>query len=203
MFPILAPITRWLIFANVLVYGAEIAWRGQTLFYLALWPWGSVATAYSAPFQPWQLITYGFMHDPDGYMHILFNMLSLFMFGSDVERSMGEKRYFAFYFVCILGAGLVQMAAMASGLAPSGMVVGASGAVFGILLAFAIAFPHRRIIMFPIPVPIPARIFVAIYALAELYFGISARVLGVAHFAHLGGAVAGYLLILYWRHGRK
>ncbi len=203
MFPVLAPITRILILVNVVVFGMEMLFRGQMLYYLALWPWGSEAALNLAPFGLWQLVTYGFLHSPNWYPHIIFNMLALFMFGSDVERSMGEKRYLAYYFTCIIGAGLAQLVSMAVGIAPKYLVVGASGAVFGILLAFAIAFPDRRLIMFPIPIPIPARVFVAIYAALELYLGIFARNQGIAHFAHLGGAAAGYLLILYWRHAPR
>jgi membrane associated rhomboid family serine protease len=203
MFPALAPITRWLILANVLVYGLEMLSPGVTLYYLALWPWGSEATRYSAPFMPWQLVTHGFMHSPGNYFHIVFNMFSLFMFGSDIERSMGARKYLTYYFVCVIGGGLLQMLAMAVGISPPGPLVGASGAVFGILLAFGIAFPYRRLVMLPIPIPLPAWLFVIIFGASSLAFGLLGYYQSVAHFAHLGGALAGYLLILYWRHGRR
>ena len=201
MFPRLSPIVRILIITNVLVFGGQILWPGFFEQYFALWPWGSVLSRRTAPFEFWQLVTYGFVHG--GYAHIFFNMFALFMFGSDIERSMGERRFVTYYFVCIIGAGLAQLIVMAVGLSPSAAVLGASGAVFGILLAFAIAFPQRRLIILPIPIPMPAWLFVLLYSLLELYLGIFQTQQGVAHFAHLGGAAAGYLLILYWRHAPR
>lgn len=205
MFPEISPAVRTLILINVLIFGVQMTDIGYvfTLEHFALWPIDSQASLYSAPFRPWQLITYGFMHDPGRYSHIIFNMFGLFMFGSDVERSMGLKKFLTYFFICVVGAALTQLAAMAIGFAPRRPVLGASGALFGVLLAYAIAFPHRKLIVFPIPVPISSRMFVTLYAGFELWMGFSGLAQGVAHFAHLGGALAGYLLILYWRHAPR
>lgn len=199
MFPPLAPITRLIIIVTVLCYGGQLLAQGWTEYYFALWPFGSQATPYSAPFRPWQVVTYAFMHG--GLTHIFFNMFALLMFGSDIERSMGQVKYITYYFVCLVGAAIAQLIVMYMSHSPPFPTVGASGAVFGILLAFGVGFPERRLIVFPIPVPIPARIFVGLYCALELYLGVTGTQQGVAHFAHLGGAAAGLLLILYWRHG--
>ena len=185
------------------MYGLEKLAPGRMFYYFALWPWNSVATRSSAPFEIWQVVTYGFLHEVQNYAHIFFNMFALFMFGSDIERSMGVTRYLTYYFVCIVGAALAQLTVLAFSNGPHYYTVGASGAVFGILLAFAIAFPERRLIVFPIPIPMPARVFVTLYCILELVLGITGTQQGVAHFAHLGGAAAGYLLILYWRHAPR
>jgi len=200
MFPTLAPVTRNLIIANVLMFGLQQFAPAWTTYYLALWPLGG-PTRFSAPFEFWQLLTYGFLHG--GLAHIFFNMFAMFMFGSEIERSMGTKKYLSYYFVCTIGAAIAQISVMASMQGPPIPTVGASGAVFGILLAFGIAYPDRRLIMIPIPIPLPAWLFVTLYALLELYLGVFGRQQGVAHFAHLGGAAAGYLLILYWRYARR
>jgi membrane associated rhomboid family serine protease len=173
------------------------------LAYFALWPLGTQIAGHSTLFMPWQLVTYGFMHSADNWMHIFFNMFALFMFGSEIERSMGQRRYLIYYFICVVGAALVQLLAMAIGISPPGPVVGASGAVFGLLLAYGVTFPNRRLIVLPIPIPLPAWLFVTLYAVLELWLGIFRVGEGIAHFAHLGGAAAGYLSILYWRHVRR
>ncbi|HYM36706.1 MAG TPA: rhomboid family intramembrane serine protease, partial [Steroidobacteraceae bacterium] len=200
MFPRLSPAIRLLIIANVLIFGGQILLPQFFEYYFALHPLSSQESSDSAHFALWQLITYGFLHA--SVTHIFFNMFALFMFGSDIERSMGQRKFLVYYFVCIVGAGLTQLLVMAIGITPPADVVGASGAVFGILLAFAIAFPHRRLIVLPIPIPMPAWLFVTLYSLLELYLGIFQTQQGVAHFAHLGGAAAGYLLIVYWRYAR-
>jgi membrane associated rhomboid family serine protease len=196
----IAPITLALIVANVLMYGIQLSTGGWTVYYLALWPWDSPASDYSAPFRVWQVVTYGFMHG--GNTHLLFNMLALYMFGSDIERSMGPRRYPIYYFVCTIGAAVAQLVVMVLAHSDPIPTVGASGAVFGILLAFGIAFPERRIMLLFPPIPMPARVFVTLYGAFELMLGVLGTQQGVAHFAHLGGMAAGYLLILYWRHGR-
>jgi len=151
-------------------------------------------------FMPWQLATYGFMHDTRSLMHIIFNMLMLWMFGRDLERLMGARRFLTYYMVCVVGAGAVQLLV---GVVQGWGVptVGASGGVFGILLAYGMAFPNRMImLMFP-PIPMKAKYFVIMLGLFELSIGFSGVSNGVANFAHLGGMLFGFVLIKYW--GRR
>jgi membrane associated rhomboid family serine protease len=149
----------------------------------------------SEPFYPWQLVTYGFLHGD--FMHIFFNMFALWMFGMQVENTMGTRRFLGYYFVCLVGAGIVQLVAVwATGsFAPT---VGASGAVFGLLLAFGMFFPNQPIYLYFL-FPIKAKWFVIIFGALELIYGVSNVQPGVANFAHLGGMVFGFLLIEYWR----
>ena len=153
-------------------------------------------------FMPWQLVTYGFLHSPASLNHIIFNMFGLWMFGRDLERIMGGKRFLVYYLTCIVGAGLVQLLLAGFTGAPS-LTVGASGGVFGILLAFAIAFPNRVIMLIFPPIPMKAKYFVLFYGLLELYLGVSGRTPGVANFAHLGGMLFGFVLLRYWRSARR
>lgn len=201
MFDHIAPITRTLIIANVAMYGVQMLVGDWMVIYLALWPWHTSGAPGVPPFEVWQLVTYGFMHA--GLMHLFFNMFALFMFGSDIERSMGVNKYLSYYFTCVIGAAVAQLAVNALMQGPPVPTVGASGAVFGLLLAFGIAYPHRRIMLLFPPIPMPAWLFVTLYGLMELYLGVFGTRQGVAHFAHLGGMAAGYLLILYWRHGPR
>ena len=192
MFPGLPPATRTLILINVAVFLLQqVPGLGQTIGTLfALWPLGSPL------FHPWQLITYAFLHG--GVAHIFFNMFALYMFGGALERYWGARRLVLFYLVCVFTAALTQVAVQY----PSGAteeVIGASGGVFGILLAFAWYFPKQRIILLIPPIPMPAWLFVTLYGALELLFGVTGTQPGVAHFAHLGGMLGGALCILYWR----
>lgn len=141
----------------------------------------------------WQLITYQFLHG--GLWHLFFNMFALWMFGMELERLWGSKRFLIYYLLCGIGAGLSQLF-IAPMLGPTAPTIGASGAIYGVLLGFGMTFPNRPIFMFPLFIPIPARIFVIIFAGIELFSGFTAQD-GVAHFAHLGGAFFGLLLILF------
>jgi membrane associated rhomboid family serine protease len=126
-------------------------------------------------------------------------MLALYMFGSDIERLFGSRFYLAYYFACVVAAALSHLAVTGwMGAAPY-PTVGASGGVYGLLLAFAIYFPHRRVMLLFPPIPMPARVFVAVFAVLELYFGVTGTQAGVAHFAHLGGMASGWLMIQYRR----
>lgn len=176
-------------------------------------------------FNPVQFFTYMFMHA--NFSHIFFNMFAVWIFGSVLERLWGPQKFLFFYVVCGLGAGFVQELVQTvtyfsmglndyeTVLLPSGQTlpmgtflnswctVGASGAIYGILLGFGMNFPNERLFVFPIPVPIKAKYFVIGYAVIELLLGISNNVHdNVAHFAHLGGMLFGFLIILYWRHNR-
>jgi membrane associated rhomboid family serine protease len=179
----------------------------------------------SPMFKPWQVITYMFMHDPSGIWHILGNMFALFIFGPALEGMMGSKRFFNFYFICGIGALLCNMVVQAievhnligsftvaqnNTIADSITIgklqeiyysptLGASGAVFGILIAFAMLFPDVELMLIFLPIPIKAKYFVTIYVLFELFSGVrQSQGDSVAHFAHIGGALFGFIMIKIW-----
>jgi membrane associated rhomboid family serine protease len=128
-------------------------------------------------------------------------MLALYMFGGQIERLYGPRFYLLFYSGCVVSAALMHLVITAWMGAPQVPMVGASGGVYGLLLAFAMHFPHQRILLLFPPIPMPARVFVALFAVLELFFGITQTAAGVAHFAHLGGMLGGWLMIQY-RRGR-
>jgi len=185
----LPPATRAIIIANVIIFLLQSYAPGAWMDSLALWPLG-------ANFAPWQLITYAFLHG--GTSHIFLNMFALFMFGRQLESFWGSKRFTLYYFTCVLAAGATQLivSTMSGSIYPT---VGASGGVFGLLLAFAMYFPKQRIVLLIPPIPMPAWLFVTIYGIAELVLGVTNSQAGVAHFAHLGGMAGGAALILLWR----
>lgn len=190
MFASLPPVTRAIIIANVVVYLLEQVAR-NTLFALgALWPLGD------SLFEPWQLVTYSFLHE--GLAHIFFNMFALFMFGRPLEQFWGSRRFGIYYFVCVLSAAGTELVVQ-NATQGGGPVIGASGGVFGLLLAFAWYFPRQRLLLLFPPIPLPAWLFVTLYGAAELILGVTGAQAGVAHFAHLGGMLGGALAILYWR----
>ena len=186
--PPLPPVTRALLLINVAVFfllplvgpGFESA--------LALWPIGP-------NFQPWQVVTYSFLHG--SFAHLFFNMLGLWMFGSELERVWGDRRFLQFYTASVLAAAFTQLivTAVMGAVYPT---VGASGGLFGLLLAYGMLFPNRIILLFFV-IPLKARWLVVLYGLLELYQGIYVMNSGVAHFAHLGGMIGGLLMIRYWR----
>ena len=184
------PATRALILTNVGVFLVQLLAWNPMLGLFALWP------VSSGLFHAWQLITYAFLHG--NLAHIFLNMFALFMFGRGLELYWGGRRFRIYYFVCVLSAAITQLLVegAAGGNEP---VLGASGGVFGVLLAFAWYFPNQRLIVLPIPIPVPAWLFVTIYAAIELFSGLTRTQQGVAHFAHLGGMLGGALCLLYWR----
>jgi membrane associated rhomboid family serine protease len=192
----LPPGIRSLLLINAAVYALEILGGADTLVeYFALWPVGTRA------FEPWQLLTYSFLHDPLSPFHILFNMFALWMFGADVERVWGRNRFLTYYFTCVLSAALTQI--LFTYLTGSeSETIGASGGVFGVLLAFGMMYPHRTILLIFPPIPMPAWLFVTLYGALELWFGVKGIEGDVAHFAHLGGMLGGYLMIRYGRSRR-
>lgn len=199
MFPRIPPVTRALIIANVVMFLLQWALGRPAMLPLELWPIGS-SDGQSGGFLPWQLISSGFMHGDFG--HLFFNMFALWMFGASLEQVWGEKRFLTFYLVCLVGGNLCQLALTSFLLAQSGQLstsLGASGAVFGLLLGYGMLFPNRRMIMFPIPVEIRARNLVIIFGVMELVLAYTGWQPGVGHFAHLGGMLFGWLLIRYWR----
>lgn len=188
----LPPVTQALIIVNVLIFFLQGMLGDAFIASLALWPLGS-------QFMPWQIITYAFLHG--SLMHLLFNMFGVYMFGADIERVLGPRRYLNFYLVSAVSAAIAQLLVtnMTGGDYPT---VGASGAVFGLLLAFAMIFPHRVIVPLIPPIPMKAPVFVALYGGLELFLGVTGTQAGVAHFAHLGGMAGGFLLMRHWR-GRR
>lgn len=188
--PPLPPITQALLLINVALYCLAEAVLPILSLWMALWPLNSPY------FMPWQVVTYAFMHG--SIAHIFFNMMGLWMFGSELERLWGPKRYMQFYAASILAAAGTQL--LISLLAGSGNpTVGASGGLFGLLLAFGMLFPNRTIMpLFP-PIPMKAKFFVALYGGIELFLGVTGTQSGVAHFAHLGGMLGGWLMLRYWR----
>jgi membrane associated rhomboid family serine protease len=191
------PVTQALLIANVAVFALQYLSGSLLISHFALWPLGSDQFAGAPSFRPWQLLTYGFLHA--GPAHLFFNMLALYMFGGDIERLLGARRFLVYYLLCVIGAAVTQVIVMGNIDRPPVPTVGASGGVFGLLLAFGMAFPQRRIILLFPPIPMPAWLFVTLYGLLELYLGVTGTSQGIAHFAHLGGMVAGFLLLMLWR----
>lgn len=214
-------VTKNLIIINVLVFfGTLVAQR----YGIDLSNYLGLHFFLASDFNPAQLITYMFMHG--GFSHIFFNMFAVFMFGPILEQTWGPKRFLFYYVLCGIGAGVIQEGVqyiryvmewsqhtqvdIGSSIISMGeylnllTTVGASGAVYAILLAFGMLFPNNRMFVFPIPFPIKAKFFVCGYALIELYSGLANNAGdNVAHFAHLGGMIFGLILILYWKKKSK
>ena len=208
-------VTKNLLIINVLVFLASMVFPGLT-------DMGGLHFFLAGDFHVYQLVTYMFLHG--GFTHILFNMFGLWMFGRVIENVWGPRKFLFYYMSCGIGAGLLQEVAqffqlyfMISGQDPTiGMgdlfgigqqlsmqlnswtTVGASGAIYAILLAFGMIFPNERIFIFPLPIPIKAKWFVMFYAAIELVSAVGASGDGVAHMAHLGGMLFGFLMIKYW-----
>ncbi len=194
----LPPVTQNLILINIGVFALQTMMGSGPIIWLALWPFGAPI---DPGFMPWQLVTYSFLHG--GIWHLFVNMFALFMFGSQIEQLFGSKWYLQFYFVCVVTAAVAQLTVAAVSGGPAYPTVGASGGVFGLLLAFAMYFPNRRIMLLFPPIPLPAWLFVTLYGALELYLGITGTAAGVAHFAHLGGMAGGYLMIRQRRGGGR
>lgn len=200
MFDRITPTNRAIILANVGVFLLQYLFGGPYLVEGAmrtfnLWP------LQSGLFRPWQLLSYGFLHG--NLTHIFFNMFAVFMFGSEVERLFGAKRYLIYYLTCVVGAALMHLIVVTTANLPPYPTVGASGGVFGLLLAFGMAYPKRTLMLIFPPIPMPAWLFVTLYGLLELYLGVTGTQSGVAHFAHLGGMATGFVLIRYWQAQRR
>ena len=204
-------VTRNLIIINVIVYIATLI---NKEFMIATFAMFYPTSPY---FRVWQIVTHMFMHG--GFAHILFNMYTLWMFGSVLERMIGEKKFLIFYVVCGLGAVALHtgveylqvqgfMRAIAEGSTTAAQsyaelkatpVVGASGAIYGVIIGYAMLFPESKLtLLFP-PVTLSAKWMVIIFAGLELLFGITGSAVNIAHFAHLGGMLFGWLLITYWK----
>ncbi len=212
---------KHLLIINLLFYLAAMVFREA--LHIDLDEWLALFYIGSDHFRPWQYITYMFMHA--NFSHILFNMFALWMFGCVIENVWGPKKFIFYYIVCGIFAGFCQeivqtvqfyfmavsqfpmatlsqvfeLAKNSSDVLNNWLTIGASGAVYAILLAFGMTFPNERIFIFPLPVPIKAKWFICIYAAIELFQAYNSSGDGVAHVAHLGGMLFGLLLILYWR----
>lgn len=184
------PLTYVLLTSNVLIFGLQLQSADALMGDYALWPLG-------AGFAPWQILTSAFLHG--SLLHLGANMFGVWMFGRDVEAVVGSTRFLWLYLASVVSAAITQLiVTTAAGEAVP--TVGASGGLFGLLAAFAILFPRRKLIMLLFPLPLPAPVFVTAYALFELYAGVQGTQAGVAHFAHLGGLAGGILVLLKWRH---
>lgn len=233
------PVTKNLIIVNLIIWLAMVLFPNQIGYFITNRLGLHYVTA--SLFNPAQLITYMFVHDSHNFLHILFNMFTLWMFGRILEQVWGSRRFFVFYMICGIGAALVQEgvwaltwehgyisdmarlngltyehmkeavdAAVAAGDTSliqdmetvknlSMIVVGASGAIFGLLLGFAFVFPNMPLYLFFIPVPIKAKYMVIGYGVIEFFLGVGGAQSTVAHFAHLGGMLFGLILLLYWK----
>lgn len=208
-FAVFPPVVKNLLLINALVFFAQfvvqatgasgLAW---ILNAMALYPPGSsgvgrtiFGTVAQVPgFWPWQLVTYAFLHG--GLGHLFFNMFALWMFGARIENMWGSRRFGIFYFACVIGAALAQMVTMWGTPIPT---LGASGGVFGVLLAFGMMFPEERIMLLIPPIPIKAKWFVLGLGALELFYAVTGTQAGVANVAHLAGVVVGFLMIQFWR----
>jgi membrane associated rhomboid family serine protease len=201
----LTPVTTALLIALIVGFGLQMLLADPWVVMFALWPLDT-ATTIPGPrgllqvhFSPWQLVSYSFLHG--GVLHLLVNGFALYMFGPPIERLLGRGAFATFWFLCVIGAAVAQLLTLRWTLGEDVLTptIGASGGVFGVLLAFGMFFPRERILLLIPPIPMPAWLFVSLYALLELYLGFSSSGGSVAHFAHLGGMLTGLVLIMYWR----
>ena len=196
----MTPVVRQLILLNAVVFVVQQLVNDGLFTHFALWPLGQhfVRGLGRVGFEPWQIFTSAFLHS--GFPHIALNMFALWSFGTMVERAVGSRRFAWLYFASVFTASLVQLlvvtAALANGAAPT---VGASGGVFGVLLAFAFLYPHARLMLIFPPIPLKAWVLVTGYALIELTSGVFGTTQGVAHFAHLGGMLGAAVVLFYWK----
>jgi membrane associated rhomboid family serine protease len=180
---------RFLLIVTVMSFMVEIYAGENAIASLALWP-------LQGEFRLWQLVSYAFLHA--SATHLAINMYGLWMFGSEMENLLGRKTFFQLYFASVLTAAIMQLLVM-NATGSNVPTVGASGGVFGLLLAYGICFPKRIVMLLIPPIPLPARVFVFLYAGIELMLGVTGAQANVAHFAHLGGMIGGYLVIRRWR----
>lgn len=197
------PMIKWLLIFNGIGFLAQMNAWALMLKWFALWPIGSPDQVMTSAgvmdlpgFQPWQLLSYGFLHG--NLTHLFFNMFGLWMFGRAVEAVWGGYRFLVFYLVCVVGAGIIQLATLML-TAEAGEIyptLGASGGLFGVLLAFGMMFPNARVMLLFPPIPMTAKWLVIGYGAIELFFGVTGTAAGIAHFAHLGGMLFGFALIM-------
>lgn len=181
---------RLILIVTIAIFFLTAGLDEELIASFALWP-------LQLNFMPWQIVTYAFLHG--NLMHLVFNMYGLWLFGSEIEMLLGRRAFLYLYFASVLSAALMQLLvnSLSGGIFPT---VGASGGVFGLLLAFGMFFPNRKLMLLFPPIPMPAWLFVTLYAVLELTLGVTGTQAGVAHFAHLGGMIGGYLVIRHWRN---
>lgn len=189
----MTPVTYLLLLANLLVFGMEGQLGERFVETYALWPLGH-------GFALVQLVTSAFLHANP--VHLATNMIGLWVFGREVERGIGSPRFLLLYTASVLSAALAQVA-VCTLMGQVFPTVGASGGLFGVLAAFAMLYPQRTVILLFPPIPLPARVFVVLYGLFELYAGVYGTQQGVAHFAHLGGLAGGFFMLRRWRRPRR
>jgi len=185
-----------LIVANVVVFVLQSLSNGAMDVLFALWPLQAIDG--QSYFHVWQIVTYAFLHSTDNIWHLLFNMFGLWMFGAEIERYVGPRRLLACYFASVITAALTQLFVPMLFGAPPGPTIGASGGVFGLILAYAVMFPRRKVAVYFL-IPMPTWLFATLYAAIELFQGVTGSQSGVAHFAHLGGMVGSALVLTQWR----
>jgi membrane associated rhomboid family serine protease len=199
------PATQALLWAIGLGFLLQQVAPEFSFVHLTLWPLGfhlDPSGQYRfPPFEPWQLLTYGFQHG--GMGHLFFNALALFQFGPPIEQAWGSRRFAAYFLLTIIGSGVIQLAVAAMRPQDVGPVVGASGGLYAVLLAYAVLFPHQRMMLLIPPIPMSARTLVIVFGALSLLFGLTGTVGGIAHFVHLGGLVVGWLLIRFWIMPRR
>ena len=195
-------IVQILLVLNGIAFFLLLIANGQLIESFALWPLGltgrELLDGITPRFYIWQLISYSFLHG--SLLHLLLNMYAVWLFGSRIEHAWGSRAFGIYYFVCVLGAGLVQLFVASQAVSEGSIypTIGASGGVFGLLLAFGLTYPNERLILVFPPIILKAKWFVLIYACIELYAGVTGTLAGIAHFAHLGGMLFGFLLLWYW-----
>jgi membrane associated rhomboid family serine protease len=191
---------KCLIAANVLVYLLQFLSGGAVDDLFALQPLQPIEG--QPHFHLWQIVTYAFLHSTENYWHLLFNMFGLWMFGTGIERYVGPRRLLVCYFASIVTAALAQLTVPILFGAPPEATIGASGGVFGLILAYAVMFPKSKVAVYFI-IPMPTWLFATLYAALELFQGVTGSQSGIAHFAHLGGMVGSALVVLQWRYLRR
>lgn len=218
-FQVLPVVIKNLIIINALVWLAQITVGKDLISIEDLFALHHFSSPY---YHFWQFITYMFLHSSQSFFHILFNMFALWMFGSTLENLWGPARFLAFYIVCGLGAGITQALALTYDISQYNTMyalgqisldqlymlvnvptLGASGAVMGIFAAFAYTFPNSQMIILPIPFPIKAKWALLGLAVLDVLGGISSESTGIAHFAHLGGAAIGIIIVLIWNRKNR
>ncbi len=188
------PVIKNLLIINGLVFLAQYVFEQQGI---QLEIWGALWGIGTGNFKVWQLITYQFMHG--NVAHIFFNMLTLWMFGSTLERFWGSKRFIAFYLVCGVFAGVAQLVMQSTGVA-----LGASGAIMGLMAAYAYLFPNTEMFVMFIPIPVKAKYVIPCFMAYDLFGSIAPQAGdNVAHWAHLGGALAGIIIVIFWNRGNR
>ncbi|MDO4637816.1 MAG: rhomboid family intramembrane serine protease [Lautropia sp.] len=186
------PFIRAVLLINTIFFLLQLNFYAPMMYWFALWPsLDDVLTA------PWQLVTYSVLHGD--FSHLLFNMFAVWMFGSSIEQVWGARRTAITYLAAVVCGALTQCLVGIAMPEDASPVIGASAGVFGILLTYALLFPRNRVMLLIPPIPLPAPVFVGLYAILELWFGLTGTQLGIAHFAHLGGLLGGWIGYRYCR----